>query len=451
MTSGSLRFIEGEKTRVLIVEDDAEYAKIISLFLSRSTTQQFEVSIAGTLSGCLQQMQQADFDIILLDLSLPESHGVSTFYTLHANAGNTPIVVLSGTDDEYVAIEAVRGGAQDYLVKGHADAALIMRSIRYALERKRAEEALRKSEEHFRSLIENANDLIVLINDEQHITYASPSHNHILNYKSTELLGQPIIQFIHPDDIEHLLAAILDVRSMKVFDATIDFRIQHRDRKWHTFEGHIKKILEQDNTERVVINSNDITERVKNQRELAKAYDATLEGWSLALELRDKDTDGHSKRVTAITMKLAVAMGVDRDELVNVRRGSLLHDIGKMGIPDRILQKKDELDKDEWEIMRKHPEYAYQMLRQIEYLHPALEIPYSHHEKWDGSGYPQGLKGKEIPLAARIFAIADVFDALISNRSYSEPWSDEKAKEYIKAETGTHFDPEIVEVFLEIF
>lgn len=182
--------------------------------------------------------------------------------------------------------------------------------------------------------------------------------------------------------------------------------------------------------------------------DLTLAYDATIEGWSRALDLRDRETEGHTQRVTNLTVKLARKMGIPDTDILHIRRGALLHDIGKMGIPDSILHKPDQLTAKEWEIMHQHTNYAYQMLTPIKYLKPALDIPRYHHEKWDGSGYPDGLKGEQIPIAARIFAVVDVWDALTSDRSYREAWSREKAIEYIRTESGKHFDPKVVEMFL---
>jgi PAS domain S-box-containing protein/putative nucleotidyltransferase with HDIG domain len=182
--------------------------------------------------------------------------------------------------------------------------------------------------------------------------------------------------------------------------------------------------------------------------ELVQAYDATIEGWSRALDLRDKETEDHTLRVTDMTVLLARAMGVSEEEMVHMRRGALLHDIGKMGIPDDILKKPGPLTEEEWEIMRMHPRFSYEMISPIEYLRPALDIPYCHHEKWDGSGYPRGLKADQIPLAGRIFAIIDVWDALISDRPYRKAWPEEKVLTYLKEQSGIHFDPEVVEVFL---
>jgi len=186
----------------------------------------------------------------------------------------------------------------------------------------------------------------------------------------------------------------------------------------------------------------------QRERDLLQAYDTTIEGWSRALDLRDKETEGHTLRVTEMTMRLAQAAGITEEELVHVRRGALLHDIGKMGVPDHILLKPGKLTEKEWVIMREHPSYAFELLSPIAYLRPALDIPYCHHEKWDGTGYPRGLKGEQIPLAARLFAIADVYDALRSDRPYRKSWSKEKVIEHIKSLSGTHFDPKAVEVFL---
>ena len=181
--------------------------------------------------------------------------------------------------------------------------------------------------------------------------------------------------------------------------------------------------------------------------ELTHAYNVTIEGWSRALDLRDRETEGHTQRVAQITLDLANAFGVEKESILHIRRGALLHDIGKMGIPDKILLKEGPLDENEWEIMRKHPVFAYEMLSPIKYLAPALDIPYCHHEKWDGTGYPRGIAGEQIPLAARIFAVADVWDALLSDRPYRKAWPKEKTRAYILENSGTHFDPKIVETF----
>ncbi len=187
----------------------------------------------------------------------------------------------------------------------------------------------------------------------------------------------------------------------------------------------------------------------RTNTELFQAYDATIEGWSRALELRDNETEGHTQRVAVLTVKLARLFGSSDEELVQVRWGALLHDIGKMGVPDEILLKRDTLTEAEWIVMKKHTVFAYEMLSPIRYLRSALDIPYAHHEKWDGTGYPLGLKGEQIPLVARIFALVDVWDALRSDRLYRTSWSVEKVREHILSLAGTHFDPHVVNVCLD--
>ena len=188
----------------------------------------------------------------------------------------------------------------------------------------------------------------------------------------------------------------------------------------------------------------------RSNEELALAYEAAIEGWARALELRDKETEGHTRRVTDMSTKLAQAMGIEGEALRHIYRGAMLHDIGKMGAPDSILLKPDALTPEEEEIMRQHPTNAYNLIQGIPYLREDIDIPYCHHEKWDGTGYPRGLKGEEIPFAARIFAIADVYDALTSDRPYRKAWERGRAIEYIRAQAGSHFDPQVVETFLNM-
>jgi putative two-component system response regulator len=184
--------------------------------------------------------------------------------------------------------------------------------------------------------------------------------------------------------------------------------------------------------------------------ELSQSYDDTLSGWAKALELRERETAGHSLRVVQLTLRMADEVGISSVQQIHIQRGALLHDIGKMGISDSILLKPTSLTLDEWDEMRQHPIYAYQLLRHIKFLEPALSIPYAHHERWDGTGYPRGLKGEEIPLEARIFALSDVWDALTSDRPYRKAVTREEAIQYIREHSGTHFDPNLTERFIHM-
>ncbi len=231
------------------------------------------------------------------------------------------------------------------------------------------------------------------------------------------------------------------VGSLEVFHRT-PYEV---DEEWRTF---LETLAQQ---AAIGVDSAQLFENLQRSNvDLSLAYDATIEGWSRALDLRDKETEGHTLRVTEMTMKLARASGMSEKELVHVRRGALLHDIGKMGVPDSILLKPDKLTDEEWEIMRQHPQFAFDMLAPIAYLRPALDIPYCHHEKWDGTGYPRGLKGEHIPISARLFAIVDVWDALRSDRPYRVAWTEDKVLEHLRSQAGTHFDPKTVGLFFQV-
>ena len=253
----------------------------------------------------------------------------------------------------------------------------------------------------------------------------------------SDLAEIPIILLTALDDRKSLLTGL---------DAgAVDFITKPFDR--YELRARLAGIMRLNRFRKLVQERNNVEEE---HRKLQLAYDATIEGWSHAMDLRDKETEGHTQRVTELTLKMAHALHIGEENLAHIRRGALLHDIGKLGVPDSILLKEGKLTDEEWVIMRKHPIYAHEMLSQIDYLRPALDIPYCHHEKWDGTGYPRGLKGEEIPLAARMFAIVDVWDAVTSDRPYRAAWSKEQALAYIIEHSGTQFDPEIVQVFLKV-
>lgn len=223
-------------------------------------------------------------------------------------------------------------------------------------------------------------------------------------------------------------------------------RLNHYpDKDWLEFFGTVAG-----QTAIAVDNARMVKDLQRTNLELSLAYDATIEGLSRALDLRDRETEEHTQRVTDLTVRLANRLNVDAAELVHIRRGAVLHDIGKVAIPDRILFKPGPLADDEWKIMRRHPSIAVDLLSPVSYLAPALEIPHWHHEKWDGTGYPDRLGGEEIPFAARMFALADVYDALTSDRPYRSAWSKEDTVQYIQMHSGRHFDPRLVPEFLDL-
>jgi PAS domain S-box-containing protein/putative nucleotidyltransferase with HDIG domain len=301
----------------------------------------------------------------------------------------------------------------------------------------------------YRSVVDTQQEMVARYLPDTTLTFVNDAYCRSFGKSPQELLGRKFLDFTPPelhDEIIELIRSLTPenpsvMHEHYVFAADGSIRWEEwTDQALFTETGEIKEYQGV---------GRDITERVLAEEGTLRAYDETIEGWSNALELRDEETEGHSQRVTEMTLNIARMMNVKTDELVHVRRGALLHDIGKMGIPDAILLKPGKLTVEEWAVMRKHPVYAYDMLAPIDYLRPALDIPYCHHEKFDGTGYPRGLKGEEIPLPARIFAVVDVYDALTSDRPYRKAWSKEEALKYIHEESGTHFDPDVVEVFLK--
>ena len=660
---------------ILLVEDNPGDARLVKeSLLDVGSSLNFDLIWVKRLDECLDHLSHSSVDIVLLDLSLPDSSGFETFNKLYTQAPHLPIILLTGMDDETLATRAVREGAQDYLVKSEAHGSLLGRAIRYAIERKQAEEKLarlfeaeqRRTErlsglQEISTLLasmQNQDDVMeavvtqaptlvlsegaicalmlvdvetselflaaqsgllesiqeigrvslalpiieqavetrqpILVEDlgqaapemryllphpdihtvhayplirEDSVfgfiafglqTFRSPSHEEVsamvllaervslalenarlfeaaqrnlqrlaslrsidmaisssldisltlglLLEQVTNQLGvhaanvmilDPETQIFHNGARRGFLTSALEHTTLNIGEGLAGRAALQRDtiiipnladdndafRKSPQFhkegfyamvctpliaKGKVTGVLEVFHREPLKTNPEwvDFLETLAGQAaiaidsiqlfnhlqrsntDLASAYHATIEGWSRALDLRDEETEGHTQRVTETTLQLAKELGISDPELVHIQRGALLHDIGKMGIPDSILLKPGPLTDEEWEIMRKHPEFAHDLLTSITYLKPALDIPYCHHEKWDGSGYPRGLKGDQIPLSARLFAVVDVWDALTSDRPYRAAWTAQKAMAFINEQAGIHFDPRVVEVFI---
>jgi len=323
--------------------------------------------------------------------------------------------------------------------------------------RRKAEIELRANEDRFRSLVQNSYEIIIVLSIEGKIIYESPSTTRILGYRPGKLLGQTPGFLVHPDDLASVEIAINGLLQKYKYDNTIEFRVRHANDSWIYLEAFGTNLLDHPGVNGIVVTLRDISERKRSEValqsahiDLVEAYEATIEGWSRALDLRDHETEGHTQRVAEMTVRLASAIEIPESDWIHIRRGALLHDIGKMGIPDEILLKPGKLTEAEWVEMRRHPQYAYEMLHPIAYLRPALDIPFYHHEKWNGTGYPLHLKGEAIPLSARLFAVVDVWDALCSDRPYRKACSRSEVLNYFHEQIGEHFDPQIVKVFLDL-
>ncbi|WP_422931397.1 PAS domain S-box protein [Singulisphaera sp. PoT] len=320
-------------------------------------------------------------------------------------------------------------------------------------------DSLRRAEEAYRSIFENAIDGIYQVGPDGRFLRANPALARILGYASPEelmadlgVLGRQL--YVDPARRGEFLA-IVDERGLVAgFESQVrrkdgaviwisESSRAARDAAGHVlyYEGFVVDVTERRESEAKIRSLN---------RELAAAYDETIEGWAKALDLRDKETEGHTRRVTEMSLRLARAMGLAGEDLVHIRRGALLHDIGKLGVPDAVLLKPGKLTEPEWEVMRRHPTNARDWLEGIPVLRRALEIPYGHHERWDGTGYPEGVAGEAIPLSARLFAAVDIWDALRSDRPYRAAWPEEEVRGHLRSLSGTHLDPAVVSAFIRL-
>ncbi len=446
---------------ILLIEDEIAHVELIQrAFEDQNHTA--EIHNVQSLEDAKTYLKSHTPDLIIADWRLPDG---DSFHLLPAEDDPHPIPVIFMTSygNERLAVKALKSGAIDYVVKSPESLAdmphLAGRAIEQAntkAEHLNMQKALAESEAHFRLLAEYSSDMITRHDVNGKILYISPACRGILGYEPQEMIGRPAFTLVHADDLARL-RAMIPARPRPDSVYTISFRARQKSGEYIWLETTARAVMDS-HTHRVIeihAASRDITERKQAEealraahRELEEAYDRTIEGWVKALDLRDRETEGHTQRVTEMSVNLARAYGLSEEKIIHIRRGALVHDIGKIAIPDEITKKTGPLNKDEWNIMRMHPQYAYEMLAPIAYLQPALDIPYCHHERLDGSGYPRGLKGDQIPLAARLFAIVDVWDALTSDRPYRKGVSPEEAATFLNAQAGNLFDPELTRVFL---
>ena len=451
-----------EKIHILLIEDEDPHAELIQRAFENQDAR-ILIHRARSLGEARKQMLVQEPALIIADWRLPDGESMELLPD-HHDPLSTPIILMTSYGNERIAVEALKSGALDYVVKSPesmldmphlAERAIEQWAVR--AERVKMQKALLESESQFRLLAENASDMIARLSTDGHILYVSPACETILGYAPHELTGAVSFDLIHVKDI----SSIKDLFKGKEYDTTrtVTYQALHRDGHFVWLETSARAILDRttDFVSEIQTASRDITERKKAEKALQDAhnnlqesYQRTIEGWVRALDLRDRETEGHTQRVTELTIKVAKTLGFSEEELTHIRRGALLHDMGKMAIPDDILQKPGPLNEVEWERMRRHPMYAYDMLSPIAYLLPSLDIPFCHHERWDGSGYPRGLKGEEIPLVARLFSIVDVWDALSSDRPYRKKMPRWEVVSYLREKSGILFDPKLVDIFLSV-
>ncbi len=450
------------KIRVLNAEDNAFDAELTERHF-KEYAPQFEVHTVRTAAACLSCLKQPVFDIVLLDNHLPDQDGIDILRQIAKMPVSIPIIMVTGDGDESLAVQALRFGASDYIVKTgnyietlpdtlttvyneyrsqartHGQFARNQRRILY-VERNPMDVDL--TVKHF---AENAPHIDIEIATTPTLALERLKKAPPIDLVLTDLR----VSGANPLDFLHGIKQVAHNIPFIVITGKGDEETAVAALKLGAYDYVVKRDDYLNELPYAIDNATLYADLNESHRRLTLAYDATLAGWGKALELRDNGTDVHTQRVTEMTVRLAEAMGIE--DTSQLRRGALLHDIGKIGIPDRILHKEGSLSAEEWETMRQHPQYAYDWLSPIEYLAPALSIPYSHHEKWDGSGYPEGLTGTEIPIEARIFAVVDVWDALLSDRCYRPAWTPQHAAAHLREQSGKQFDPDVVHVFLTFF
>ena len=447
---------------ILLIEDDSAHAELIQrAFEDRGG--ESKLTIANTLEEARAHLKNSKPTLIIADWRLPDGDS-SELLTEEHNKSNAPIIIMTSYGNERNAVDVMKSGALDYIVKSSESmtdmphiAENAIRQWQILQQQESMQQALAESEAQFRLLAENSSDMISKHDASGLFLYVSPACRTILGYEPEELIGTAVTPLVHPEDASQLID-LLATPSWDNITTTVHYRARRKNGEYVWLETTARLFFDANSQQQEFqASSRDITERKQSQEalqqahtDLQEAYDRTIEGWVKALDLRDRETEGHTKRVTEMTVKLARKLNCTEEELIHIRRGALLHDMGKMGIPDEILQKPGPLTDDEWVIMRRHPQYAYQMLNPIKYLERAMIIPYYHHERWNGSGYPHKLKEKEIPLFARLFAVVDVWDALQSDRPYRKGMPKKEIVDYIQKEAGHLFDPDIVDVFLPL-
>ena len=447
---------------ILLIEDDPSHAELIQrAFEDRGD--ESKLTIAHTLAEARRCLNRFRPTLIIADWRLPDGDS-SELLNTDGSRPAIPIIIMTSYGSERNAVDVIKSGALDYIVKSSESMTDMPHIAEHAIEqwkikieKEQMQVQLSESEAQFRLLAENSSDMISKHDTGGTFLYVSPASRTLIGYTPDELIGTSFAPLVHPDDSQQLID-LLAIPEWNDTTVTVDYRARHRNGKYIWIETTVRPFFDELNgKQEFQASSRNITERKEAEEQLQRAhadlqeaYDKTIEGWVLALDLRDRETEGHTQRVTKMTEKLAKALGFPDEEITHIKRGALLHDMGKMGIPDEILQKPGPLTDDEWVIMRRHPEMAYQMLSQIKYLAKAITIPYYHHERWDGSGYPHKLKGEDIPLQARMFAVVDVWDALSSDRPYRKKMPHKEVVEYLLKESGRLFDPHVIEKFIPL-
>ena len=449
-----------ERLRVLLVEDNPADIDLIRAMLPETGPARIRLESVSRLSEAFSRLEGGGIDLVLLDLGLPDSQGLQTFHKLREAAPDIPMVVLTGNTDQETAIAAVREGAQDYLVKGEVSGTRLARAALYAVERKRAEEALRESERKLKTLFEILPVGISILDAERKIVYGNPALEKILDIPREGLFRGNYARrtYLRPDGTSMPAEEFASTRAIKERRAVHDVETGVVKEDDTVIWTNVSAVPVAFPDWKVVIVTSDITERREAQQKLKEALgklQLSLRGIiqvvSRIVEMRDSYTAGHQRRVTALSRAIALEMGLAEDRVEGLVMAGEIHDLGKISVPSEILSKPTRLTEIEFELIRNHPRAGYETLKEIDFPWPIAEIILQHHERMDGSGYPQGLRGEVILLEARILAAADVVEAIASHRPYRPALGIEAALEELEQKKGILYDPDVVKACLALF
>ncbi len=459
--------------RILLIEDSPADAEFV-LELFRDQEEIFRLDRVERLGEALQALERERYDAVLSDLGLPDCRGLETFSRLHARCDAVPIVILTGMDDEAVAVEALRSGAQDYLIKGSMDASIIQRSLLYAIERRRLQTGsidgaiyglmVEDSNEDAEYIEETLVDIAFLrMNWRRAETLAGALAAldeslpdvvllDLILPDSSGLSTFTCLHAAHPDLPVIVLTVMGDeVLAVKaVREGAQDFLTKGR------FDAvflarRIRFAVERNRSERERFRRRKEAFLREQNEKLRKALGATVQAIAAVVEIRDPYTAGHQKRVARLSRAIAREMGVDGEIMEGIRIAAEIHDLGKISVPAEILSKPTRLSESEFSLIKGHPEAGYDILKQIDFFWPVAEIVRQHHERPDGSGYPAGLKGEEIRMEARILSVADVVEAMASHRPYRPALGIETALAEIEKSRGILYDAAVADVCVRLF
>jgi PAS domain S-box-containing protein len=453
--NSEFRVPNSEIIRVLLIEDNPGDARLIRELLAEGGDARFKLESVDRLSAGLEYLVSNDIGVVLLDLKLPDSQGIDTFDKVYAQAPRVPVIVLTVTDNDEMALGAVKKGAQDYLVKGHVDSHVLVRTIRYAIERRQAEEAL-LGEKNFSAAVMNSSPgLLFVFDDKENIIQWNRNAEKITGYSAKEISKMNVLDFVAKEDQKTAAEAIQEVFTKGQSSLEINVLLKLGKKTPFYLTGLRTKF---ENTTCVVCTGIDVTERKQAEEELQISYHKLRDSLitmvntlASTVEMRDPYTAGHQRRATLLACAIATEMDLSEEQFDGLRMAGLVHDIGKISMPAEILNKPGSLNETEFNIIKTHPQAGYNTLKQIEFPWPVAQIVLQHHERLDGSGYPQGLRGEEIMLEARILAVADVVEAMVSHRPFRPALGIEAALEEITKNRDILYDPDVTDICQGLF